>query len=176
LGSTTRITLGVGQPTFPSLPAGPKTDPAGGFNYVTGTRPGTLVGPAPKVNDLVRIMTGMNASSDWRRITTVDVALHYIEVDALDAFVADPNPFTFAVAISAPSDPQSTSYISNLGPNAIISGVTFVDTGTGSTPTDSLGPFVTGPVTILANTYGQLPSRRTATVRRFSTTSSRCRP
>ena len=148
-GKTT-ITL-TSLVAFPFLPvaATPSqgTDPKD-FDYSTG------LGPLPKEYDLVRIMSlgtdGM--PSTWRTIKASGVVGNTVIVAASDAFTnyTDGHNYTFVVAISETSDPNCTSFVPNLG-TATVSGVDLVDSSSPTSP----GPFLTGPVTVLANTYGQ---------------------
>jgi len=108
-----------------------------------GTPP---VGPAPKQYDLVRIVVGNNAPSEWHLISGTPAPTTNTVV-ITDTFAhSESGAVTFAFALSETSDPNCSINVENLG-TATLSGVTLVDTN---------APFVVGPVTILANTYGVL--------------------
>lgn len=59
---------------------------------------GTFPSPVPKVYDLVRIMSGVNGQTSWRRATSVTT--NSITVAVADAFASHDTGFSFAVAVS----------------------------------------------------------------------------
>ena len=61
---------------------------------------GTFPAPVPKVNDLVRILTGTNAGLDFRRVTSTDGST-YVQVDLGDAWPTVDSAFSFTVTVSA---------------------------------------------------------------------------
>ncbi len=60
---------------------------------------GTFPAPVPKVHDLVRIISGLNAGQSFRRVTATN-GTTYIEV--ADAWPSVDSAFSFTVAVSAP--------------------------------------------------------------------------
>ena len=90
---------------------------------VTGTiitlTAGLFPSPAPKQFDLVRIVSGVNGQTAWRRITSVQntVAPGSVTVATPDAFAVDAH-FSFAVAVSSV----------NLAGTCTLSGITLTDT------------------------------------------------
>lgn len=61
---------------------------------------GTFPAPVPKINDLVRILTGTNAGLDFRRVTATDGST-YVQVTGGDAWPTADSAFSFTVAVSA---------------------------------------------------------------------------
>lgn len=93
----------------------------GGLNLAGTTitlASGLFPSPAPQQFDLVRIVSGVNGQTAWRRITAVQnsVAPASVTVAAPDAFTTDSN-FTFAVAVS----------MVGLGGTCALSGVILTD-------------------------------------------------
>ncbi len=99
---------------------------------------GPFTGTVPRQYDLVRIVSGLNGSTNWRPIASVNnTPPASITVAVADAFAVQDSNFDFAIAVSAAAPIGITT--------ATLSGNQLSDSGK---------PFTGGPVTLLGNLYG----------------------
>lgn len=101
---------------------------------------GTFPAPAPKVGDLVRILSGLNAGLSFRRVDSTDGST-YVQVAGGDEWPNPDTAFSFTVTVSASLETGAAGTISSL---TILSdgGATFITNGVQPGHTVS---FLTGP-------------------------------
>lgn len=115
---------------------------------------GPFVSPVPRQHDLVRIVSGLNGQTEWRRITSVNnVPPASVTVAGADAFAHQDSGFDFAIAVSSAAPlGLSTASLTTSGGQPVLQ--------------DSSKPFTGGTVAMLGIIYGVV----TVTANSYNTT------